>query len=296
MSLISDWHARGTTRSVLGHDIFVVDVRAGRGGAARDPALVLHGFPTSSFDWRASLDTLHADRRVVLLDLLGYGFSAKPDLEYRLATQADIVESVANALGLERVVLVTHDMGDSVGGELLARSLEGRLGFEVSSRVLTNGSIYLDMAHLTEGQKLLSSLPDESLPEHSGVTADGMADALRATFAPASNVADEELRAMAELVVRDEGGRRLPRIIRYLAERRVHERRWTGAIEAHPAPLSIIWGDLDPIAVYPMVERLCEVRTDAAVYRLEGVGHYPMVETPDRFTHALASALEPATA
>ena len=39
---------------------------------------------------------------------------------------------------------------------------------------------------------------------------------------------------MADLVIRDGGGRILPRMIRYIEERRVHERRWTGAIEAHP--------------------------------------------------------------
>jgi pimeloyl-ACP methyl ester carboxylesterase len=71
----------------------------------------------------------------------------------------------------------------------------------------------------------------------------------------------------------------------------VHERRWTGAIETHPAPLHVIWGDLDPVAVWPMAERVASVRTDATLTRLDGVGHYPMVETPARFNAALEQAL-----
>jgi pimeloyl-ACP methyl ester carboxylesterase len=283
--------ARGETRRVLDHDVFVVDVPPLGDAATDDAVLVLHGFPTSSFEWRQSVDTLRAYGRVVLFDMLGYGFSDKPDVEYRLALQADITEAIARSLGLERVALVTHDMGDSVGGEVLARALDGTLSFEVTRRVLTNGSIYIDMAQLTDGQKILSALPDESLPEGSGVDVDAMAGALRATFAANNDVPDDELRSMAELVVRADGNRRLPRLIRYIHERRVHERRWTGAIESHPAPLTIIWGDLDPIAVYPMVEQLHAVRPDATVHRLEGVGHYPMVETPDRFNAAVASAL-----
>jgi pimeloyl-ACP methyl ester carboxylesterase len=290
VQLVDDWFARGAVHHLLGHDVFVVDVPAER-PEADETVLVLHGFPTSSFDWRQAVDMMRARRRVVLLDMLGYGFSAKPDLAYRLATQADIVEAVAQALRVERVALVTHDMGDSVGGEVLARSLDGTPSFDVTRRVLTNGSIYIDMAQLTDGQKLLSALPDESLPEGSGVDAAAMATALGATFAPASVVPDDELQAMAALVVRDEGNRRLPRLIRYIDERRVHERRWTGAIETHPAPLTIIWGDLDPIAVYPMVEQLLAARPDAVVHRLEGVGHYPMVERPERFNAALAAAL-----
>lgn len=291
MSLIDEWYSLGAMHHLLANDVFVVDVPPLAPVPSDDAVLVLHGFPTSSFDWRASIDTMRATRRVVLLDMLGYGFSAKPDVAYRLGAQADLVEAVAQALGLTSVALVTHDMGDSVGGEILARSIDGTLSFGVTRRVLTNGSIYIDMAHLTDGQKLLCALPDESLPEGSGVDVEAMATALGATFAPDNDVAADELRAMSELVVRSEGNRRLPRLIRYIDERRQHERRWTGAIETHPAPLTVIWGDLDPIAVYPMVEQLHAIRPDATIHRLEGIGHYPMVEAPARFNAALAVAL-----
>ena len=288
MSLVDDWFARGKRHSLLGYDVFVVDVPAAREEA--EPAFVLHGFPTSSFDWRQALDVLSARRRVVLLDMPGYGFSSKPDAKYSLFTQADVVEAVAREVGLTDVALVTHDMGDSVGGEILAREIDGNLGFHVTRRVLTNGSIYIEMAQLTDGQKLLLSLPDEALPEGT-LDVDGTAAGLKITFAPDLPVADDELHAMAELVIRDGGGRILPRIIRYIEERRVHERRWTGAIETHPAPLHVIWGDLDPVAVWPMGERVVSVRTDAALTRLDGVGHYPMVEAPARFNAALEQAL-----
>ena len=157
--------------------------------------------------------------------------------------------------------------------------------------MLTNGSIYMDLVQLTDGQKFLLALPDEALPEGSGLNTDGTAAGLKVTFAAGSVVDDAELRAMAELVIRDGGGRILPRVIRYIEERRVHEGRWTGAIEKHPAPLHVIWGDLDPVAVWPMAERISTVRADAKLDRLDGVGHYPMVENPPRFNAALEAAL-----
>jgi pimeloyl-ACP methyl ester carboxylesterase len=289
MTLIDDWFALGTVRSLLGYDVFVVDVPAVHEEA--EPALVLHGFPTSSFDWRRSLDVLRARRRVVLLDYPGYGFSAKPDIRYSLFTQADVVEACAKELGLSDVALVTHDVGDSIGGELLAREIDGTLAFHVTRRVLTNGSIYMDLVQLTDGQKFLLALPDEALPEGSGLNVAGTAAGLRVTFAADSDVDDAELGAMAELVIRDGGGRVLPRIIRYIEERHVHEGRWTGAIESHPAPLAVIWGDLDPVAVWPMAQRIADRRPDAALERLDGVGHYPMVENPARFNAALEKAL-----
>jgi pimeloyl-ACP methyl ester carboxylesterase len=292
VTLIDNWQARGTHRTVLGHDIFVVDAPPSTETAA--PVLVLHGFPTSGIDWHGNIDAFTATgRRVVVPDLLGYGFSAKPDQAYSLFEQADIVDALAQDLGLAEVALVTHDMGDSVGGEVLARGIDGTLSFGIERRVLTNGSIYIEMAHLTDGQKLLLSLPDEQLAGGAEAQAAqaGLEVALRNTFAPASEVPAEELAAMAAAIVHDGGNRLLPRLIRYIEERHVHERRWTGAIETHPAPLDVVWGDLDPVAVWPMAERIAEARPDAIVTRLDGVGHYPMVEAPGRVNDAIVQAL-----
>jgi pimeloyl-ACP methyl ester carboxylesterase len=274
---------------VLGHDVFVVDCAPTAREGDGPPLLVLHGFPTSSHDWVRVLDALARRRRVVLLDFLGFGLSDKPDQRYSLFEQADLVEGIAREVGLGEVVLVSHDMGDSVAGEILARSVDGTLSFDVTRRVLTNGSVYIGMAHLTDGQQLLLALPDERAAD--GLGRDALVDALRGTFAPDSDVPEKDVRAAADLILRDGGDRLLPRTIRYVEERHENEGRWTGAIERHPAPLTVIWGDLDPVAVWPMAERLHEARPDATLVRLPGVGHYPMLEAPDAFAAAAQHAL-----
>jgi pimeloyl-ACP methyl ester carboxylesterase len=261
----------------------------------KPPLLVLHGFPTSSIDYFGVLPALAAARRVVLLDFPGYGLSAKPDRAYSLFAQADVVEAVVAAHGITGVELLSHDMGDSVAGELLARGIDGDLGFEVHRRVLTNGSIYLEQAHLTDGQQFLCALPDEVLTDDAAPNIDALDAALTATLAPAGSPASHpdasHVRAAAELVVHRGGNRLLARLIRYIEERRRHEERWTGAIERHPAPLTIVWGDADPIAVWPMTDELLARRADANRVRLEGVGHYPMLEAPDAYTAGVLSGL-----
>ncbi len=284
---VRTWEQRGTRLSIDGHEIWVLDVPAldDRGD---EPLLALHGFPSCSFDWRHVLDALRARRRVVALDFLGFGLSAKPDLRYGMRLQADMVEGVAHRVGITAAALLTHDMGDTVGGELLARSLEGTLPFAVTSRVLTNGSIYIDMARLTKGQQLLLSLPDEPTDL---VVADGFTRGLAGTFSERSHVGDDELEAQWLLAERNGGNRLLPRTIRYIEDRRAEERRFTGAIETHPSPLSVVWGADDPIAILSMTDRLQRARPDALVTILDGVGHYPMIESPTRFVEAVTAAL-----
>ncbi len=90
---------------------------------------LVHGYLTSSWDWAHVADALEAERRTLALDLLGFGASAKPhDHRYSIHEQADIVEACWRAEGVAATHLVSHDYGDSVAQELVARALEGTLG------------------------------------------------------------------------------------------------------------------------------------------------------------------------
>ena len=293
-ALVEHWEGLGAPIDVGGLRVWFAD-RPAEGGAPAPgvpPLLILHGFPTCSFDWRSVLPALNHRRRVVLVDQPGFGLSGKPDQRYSIRGQADVVEAVVDHLGLETVDLLTHDMGDSIGGELLHRSLAQLLGFGIRRRVLTNGSIYLDLAQLTVGQQLLLGLADELL---TALEADGGAafvDGVAATFAPASPTDPVELAALGQLAKRDGGLTLLPRTIRYVEDRRLEERRYTGAIESHPSPLGVVWGRLDPVAVHAMTDRLLEARPDTPLITLDDVGHYPMIEAPDRFARAVLSFLD----
>jgi len=289
------WEAIGTHRLLLGHRIFTIDATP-LGPEIHEPLLILHGFPTSSFDFAAVLDVLRTGRRVLLIDGLGYGLSDKPDQPYTLGLQADLVEAFVAELGIGTLALMTHDVGDTVGGELLARRQEGAWAVDITRRVLTNGSIYIEQAHLTNGQQLLLSLPDAKLSGEIPIDAASLAKSLRDTFSPDAVLAtpgsgDDPLGASVEQIVRNDGHRILPRLIRYIEERRVNQARFTGAIERDHAPLHIVWGSDDPIAVTSMVDTLVAARPDASVVMLDGVGHYPMVEAPQRFADAVLVGL-----
>ncbi len=292
---VAAWEERGRLLSLAGGDVWVLDQPA-VDDAGLDPLLVLHGFPTCSFDWRHVLPRLAERRRVALFDFPGFGLSDKPDVRYSLRFYADAAEAVCTELGLDRVALVTHDVGDSVGGELLARDLAGELKVEITRRVITNGSIYLDLAQLTAGQLFLLDLPDARLDVGLGDN-DGaaMRAALSATCSTGHQPGDDELAAQWALIARQRGETLLPRTIRYIEDRRAEESRYTGAIERHPSPLGVVWGDQDPIAVVAMAHRLADQRPDATTVVLDGVGHYPMIEDPERFVAAVVDLLDAET-
>ena len=92
--------------------------------------LLLHGFPTWSYDYAEVASDLAADHDVVTMDFLGYGASDKPEQLSVLGGRiADTVEDLVAHLGLKSVRLVVHDYGGIVGQELLDRANRGQLPF-----------------------------------------------------------------------------------------------------------------------------------------------------------------------
>ena len=82
-STAREWLDLGEHRELAGQRVFTV-VAPSLGPETAEPLLVLHGYPTSSLDYHEVLDGLRRNRRVLLFDMLGYGFSAKPDREYTI--------------------------------------------------------------------------------------------------------------------------------------------------------------------------------------------------------------------
>lgn len=284
------WRERGTAVVVDGQELFVVDSGDPAGRGPRTPVVIVHGFPGSSFDFAGVVAALSEHRRVIAFDLLGYGLSAKPGSgRYSLFAQADRVETLLAELGVGCCALVGHDMGDTVVAELLHRHNAGRLGFDVERTILTNGSIFIDLAQLTRGQRLALRLPDRRLPLP--VPDPIVRRSLRESFVDAAPPPIGALDAMVALIQREGGGRLLPRQIRYIEERRAHQATWTAALVEFSGPLTAIWGGLDPIAITAMPQRLHRLRPATEVVLWPDVGHWPSVEVPERLAEAIVRRL-----
>jgi pimeloyl-ACP methyl ester carboxylesterase len=282
---VQRWRAQGGDERFLERRIHVFE-REGE-----DPALLLlHGFPSSSFDWRALLAE-ESDHAVLAFDFLGFGLSEKPrDHVYTLGWQADLTEElVRRHLDGRAIFLVAHDMGTSVATELLARDLEGRLGIELAGVLLFNGSIVVERASLTPAQRLLRS-PLGPLASRLSNERFFRREFER-LFSPAHPLSPEEAADQWSLIC-ENGGRTLGhKLINYIDERVRFADRWHGAVRDWDGPLSFAWGMRDPVATVAVLDALVELRPGAPVERLTELGHYPQIEDPGTIAAALRDAL-----
>ena len=283
---VSAWRDRGRDEEFRDRRIHVFD-RDGTG-----PLLVLlHGFPSSSYDWNSLLEA-EREHAVLAPDFLGFGLSEKPrDHDYTLHWQADMVEELVRRHGAAtEVFLVAHDMGTSVANELMARDLEGSLEMELIGGLLLNGSMVQDAASPTLGQRILRSAVGGLFSRLSSERF--FRQQFGSIFSPGHPLTDEEAEDQWELICAD-GGRTLNhKTIQYMKERFKHADRWHGAIRDWEKPLSVAWGMLDPVATGQVLDAVVALRPSAPLTRFEDIGHYPQIEDPGRVAGVLQAALD----
>jgi haloalkane dehalogenase len=98
---------------VLSSKMAYVDEGESKGG--EPVVLLLHGNPTSSYLWRNVIPYLTPHARCVAPDLIGFGYSDKPDIAYRVEDHARYLQAFIEALELSEVVLILHDWGSALG-------------------------------------------------------------------------------------------------------------------------------------------------------------------------------------
>lgn len=283
---VERWHRAGAIEEVLGRRLFV----RRRGGDGSPLLLYLHGFPSSSYDWRELLELRPAGEASLAFDCLGFGLSEKPrEHTYALGWQADAAEELVRRAGSPPVFLVGHDMGTSVATELMARDLRGELDMELTGALLFNGSMLLHLAKPTLGQRLLRGPLG---PLFARLTSERSFRAqFGRIFSPEHPLSAEEAADQWSLIAAQGGQRIAHRTIHYMDERERLTDRWHGAIREWPGPLTLAWGLLDPVARVEVLRALQALRPGVETIELPDLAHYPQIEAPERISAALDAAL-----
>ena len=275
-----DWRASGEFFPHRSHRVFF---RRCDAGANAPTLLLIHGFPTSSWDWLHLWPTLSAHFNILAPDLLGFGFSAKPvAYEYSILDQADLCEALLARVGASRFHILAHDYGDTVAQELLARAHDGSALADLGSVCFLNGGLFPESHRPRLVQRLLLSPLGRMVAKQ--MTSAKFAGSMTRIFGRATPPSRAELDAMWSMMCENDGLRVFPKLIGYIRERKRLRARWVGATTKarnDNIPLRFINGMDDPISGRHMAVRYSELVPDADIMLLNGIGHYPQMEAPD---------------
>ena len=275
----NEWKFKGKFIQVNNNSLFVIDTNNGI-NTSQKSMVILHGYPTSSFDYYKVLPELSVNYRVILHDHLGFGFSDKPkDVDYSLVTQADIALELWRQLGLKKIYLFAHDYGTSVATEIIARYNANELDIEIEQLILTNGSIHIELSQLRTIQKLLKhKILGKYVAKLTNFPI--FRKNMKNIYFDTSRVTDNELKEMWKLIELNGGRKVIHKLTQYINERYLHWNRWIGALKETQISTKIIWAKNDPIAVPAIAKLLAKEIPNNTLYWIENTGHFLMLENP----------------
>mmetsp|Transcript_18323 Transcript_18323/g.55033 ORF Transcript_18323/g.55033 Transcript_18323/m.55033 type:complete len:374 (+) Transcript_18323:40-1161(+) len=304
---LMEWESKGEYVKVFNrYNIFVVDSLKSANSASRVSVdrtlLVVHGFPTSSVDFAPSLTRLHERfDRVILVDLPGFGLSDKPAcLAYSLQEYADVLLAVWAQRNVTGGHLMLHDMGDSVGEELLVRADRGQLPAFLQptesthaaqvfpSVTFNNGGMHIELASLRVSQYLLRVPVFSRLFSHL-FNEFVFRRQIRSILGSPDALSEADLTTMWQAILHKNGWRRIPQTIKYIDDRyRFQNARLIPTRTALSMPVHVLWGRLDTVAPLAIASAvMADLPSDSSTLTLLDAGHFAMLENPMNWADAV---------
>ena len=228
--------------------------------------LLLHGWGANITLYRGIIDTLKQGRRVIALDMPGFGKTPEPPAPWCVDDYVDFVLHFIDTFSLKKLSVVVHSFGGRVFFKMNARE---NLPFSIERAVLIDSAGILPKKSLRQkvslkcykiGRAFMSTkvmhflYPDavENMRRKRGSSDYNSATPLmRATLV---KVVNEDLEPLIHLV---------------------------------KCPTLLIWGDLDTATPIGDAKRMEELIADAGLVVCEGAGHFSFAEQPAKANGAL---------
>jgi haloalkane dehalogenase len=247
-------------------------------GPADGPvALLLHGFPESSYMWREVLPALaEAGWRGLAPDLAGFGDSP-PDPPGSWERQVEGLERFRRTLGVERCVPVVHDWGGLIGLRWACDHPDAVAGLVISSTGFFPDGKWHGMAQAMR-------TPEVGEQALGGLDREGFGGLLRATN---PGFGDDELDEYFKGLAGEAGKRNALELYRSGDFEKLAGYRLADLAVA----VLLIWGANDEFAPIAGAHRFERELPDTELVAIDDAGHFVWDEQPERCTAALTAFL-----
>jgi len=240
------------------------------------PVVLIHGTGGAINWWDDLIPLLEPNHRVVAIDMLGFGGSAKPNSGYSIENQASLIAQALTGIGVGKAVIVGHSLGSKVATSLTEQS-----------PALVAGITVLDMAPDSSYGGLSGAANAAQLPLVGPalwrISPDFMVRRnVAQAFAPGYDAPDKFVDDVRQLTYPSYSST-YDESTKYTDAQPLDER-----LESVGVPLLVIFGEEDQL--YPARESISAYAAIPGVQTLliPGVGHSPQVEAPDKTAAAIS--------
>lgn len=247
------------------------------------PIVLLHGTSASLHTWDGWVASLRASRRVIRMDLPGFGLTGPfPDNDYRLQRYSRFVQELMDQLGVARLILV----GNSFGGQIALQVTLDQPA-RVSQLILVDSAGYplaptsVPIAFQLARLPFINLIATIALPRHI------VEKSVRNVYGDPDRVTPELIDRYYELTLRE--GNRAALTARL---EQVNVEEMAARIPQIKVPTLILWGGRDRLIPPDAAQRFARDIAGSELVMFDDLGHVPHEEAPDRTLTAMLKFLK----
>lgn len=274
-----NWSREHSLKRINGDVVSYVDTEIGD-----ETILFLHDFGTNSFSFYKQLEALRDDYRVIIPDLIGFGFSDKPrNYYYSILDQAQMIVKLLEQLEVKNLSVVSQGYGTSVLCEILSKMqcIEcKKLNINISEITLLNGSLAIEMSKTKSSEDIINHDINTKFNQIA-YSYQIFQKNFKMVLNQPTEVTDEEIEVFWNLMSINRGQRYLQFVDYSILERKQFANRWINALEKADARIQVLWGDNDRLSHKFFAKKLNELIPDSKLHMVENCGHFPSLESPE---------------
>ncbi|QLH09070.1 alpha/beta fold hydrolase [Candidatus Nitrosotenuis sp. DW1] len=236
-------------------------------GSSKKNLVLIHGLGASAERWAPILSYFGKHYNVVVPDLIGFGYSDKPNTDYTADFFAKFVSSFVDTLGLDRTMIMGSSLGGQIAIEYTAANQQ-----TVDKLILVSPAGAMKQSTPALDAYIMAALyPDQNTAKNAFTMMTGnnkdVNQGIVDDFVQRMRLPNAKFAFMSTLL----GLKNAPEI--------------TTRLEKIMVPTLVVWGELDPVIPVKYAEKFVREIRDCRFYQMENCGHTPYVEDPENFAN-----------
>jgi len=241
-------------------------------GTSKDTLLLLHGLGASAERWEYVIPLFAKKFKVIVPDLIGFGYSDKPMVDYTTDYFAEFVSKFVNKLRIKDLNII----GSSLGGQIAAESI---INHDVNVKKLVLVSPSGVMKHSTPA---LDAYISAALYPNS----DSALNAFQA-MSGRKKIDEKIVSGFVERMQLPNAKMAFMSTLLGLSNSQVI----TEKLQLITIPTLIVWGENDPVIPIEYAQAFVSGINDCRFYKMIGCAHTPYVEKPEKFFQIVSDFL-----
>jgi pimeloyl-ACP methyl ester carboxylesterase len=242
-------------------------------GDSTETLVLIHGLGASAERWEYVAPDFKEHFRLVVPDLVGYGYSDKPLVDYTPEFFSEFLGKFLNEVGISKTHLIGSSLGGQVTAEFTAKtdSIVDKLVLVSPSGAMKHSTPALDayvMAALYPNQEAAKN----AFEMMSGSTREIDKKIING-FVERMQLPNAKLAFMSTILGLKNSEEITPRL------------------QTISSPTLVVWGDLDPVIPVKYAESFVSGIKDCRFFRMDGSGHTPYVDNPQKFVEVVLDFL-----